>query len=90
MKLLGRANWWLPGWLDRLLPAVDIERGAVTADGATEPVGVGPEEDLVTSSTTNPSPGPAACAPTPRAPPEPAVARAVGRATWDDDGLRLD
>jgi RND superfamily putative drug exporter len=20
MKLLGRANWWLPGWLDRLLP----------------------------------------------------------------------
>lgn len=21
MALLGRANWWLPGWLDRLLPA---------------------------------------------------------------------
>jgi putative drug exporter of the RND superfamily len=21
MELLGRANWWLPGWLDRLLPA---------------------------------------------------------------------
>jgi RND superfamily putative drug exporter len=20
MTLLGRANWWLPGWLDRLLP----------------------------------------------------------------------
>jgi RND superfamily putative drug exporter len=20
MALLGRANWWLPGWLDRLLP----------------------------------------------------------------------
>ena len=20
MKLLGDANWWLPGWLDRLLP----------------------------------------------------------------------
>jgi len=20
MKLLGTANWWLPGWLDRLLP----------------------------------------------------------------------
>jgi putative drug exporter of the RND superfamily len=20
MQLLGRANWWLPGWLDRLLP----------------------------------------------------------------------
>ncbi|GAA4993946.1 MMPL family transporter [Kitasatospora paranensis] len=25
MVLLGRANWWLPGWLDRLLPHVDIE-----------------------------------------------------------------
>ncbi|HZJ07966.1 MAG TPA: MMPL family transporter [Nocardioidaceae bacterium] len=25
MKLLGDANWWLPGWLDRLLPTIDIE-----------------------------------------------------------------
>jgi RND superfamily putative drug exporter len=25
MKLMGKANWWLPGWLDRLLPAVDID-----------------------------------------------------------------
>jgi len=23
MKLLGGANWWLPGWLDRLLPELD-------------------------------------------------------------------
>jgi RND superfamily putative drug exporter len=23
MKLLGSANWWLPRWLDRLLPEVD-------------------------------------------------------------------
>ncbi|MEM7337816.1 MAG: MMPL family transporter [Actinomycetota bacterium] len=28
MKLLGDANWWLPGWLDRILPTVDIEGGA--------------------------------------------------------------
>ena len=27
MTLLGRANWWLPGWLDRLLPTVDIDGG---------------------------------------------------------------
>ena len=27
MALLGGANWWLPGWLDRLLPHVDIEGG---------------------------------------------------------------
>ena len=26
MQLLGRANWWLPGWLDRRLPRLDVER----------------------------------------------------------------
>jgi putative drug exporter of the RND superfamily len=26
MELLGRANWWLPGWLDRLLPQVAVDR----------------------------------------------------------------
>jgi RND superfamily putative drug exporter len=25
MSLLGRANWWLPAWLDRLLPGVRAE-----------------------------------------------------------------
>jgi RND superfamily putative drug exporter len=25
MELLGRANWWIPGWLDRVLPRVHIE-----------------------------------------------------------------
>ncbi|MDA3039179.1 MAG: MMPL family transporter [Actinomycetota bacterium] len=25
MKLLGDANWWLPAWLDRILPTIDIE-----------------------------------------------------------------
>jgi putative drug exporter of the RND superfamily len=25
MKLMGKANWWLPGWLDRLLPTIDID-----------------------------------------------------------------
>jgi putative drug exporter of the RND superfamily len=25
MQLLGRANWWLPGWLDRMLPRVRVE-----------------------------------------------------------------
>ncbi len=27
MKLLGDANWWLPGWLDHRLPGIDIEAG---------------------------------------------------------------
>ncbi|HLT18611.1 MAG TPA: MMPL family transporter [Thermomicrobiales bacterium] len=25
MELLGKANWWLPGWLNRILPAVHFE-----------------------------------------------------------------
>jgi RND superfamily putative drug exporter len=25
MELLGSANWWLPRWLDRILPKVDVE-----------------------------------------------------------------
>ena len=25
MELLGDANWWLPRWLDRILPNVHIE-----------------------------------------------------------------
>jgi RND superfamily putative drug exporter len=25
MELLGDRNWWLPRWLDRILPDVDVE-----------------------------------------------------------------
>jgi RND superfamily putative drug exporter len=25
MSLLGDLNWWLPAWLDRLLPHVDVD-----------------------------------------------------------------
>ncbi|HEV2256168.1 MAG TPA: MMPL family transporter [Streptosporangiaceae bacterium] len=35
MELLGKANWWLPGWLDRLLPARRAQ-----ALGANEPPAV--------------------------------------------------
>jgi RND superfamily putative drug exporter len=33
MALLGRANWWLPGWLDRLIPQLTVE-GAGQHHGA--------------------------------------------------------
>jgi RND superfamily putative drug exporter len=26
MQLMGRWNWWLPGWLDRRLPDLGFER----------------------------------------------------------------
>jgi putative drug exporter of the RND superfamily len=38
MELLGDRNWWLPRWLDRLLPRLDVEGEAVAA-GLTLPAG---------------------------------------------------
>ena len=32
MELLGDRNWWLPGWLDRLLPNIHVEGHDVTDD----------------------------------------------------------
>jgi RND superfamily putative drug exporter len=32
MSLLGRANWWLPKWLDRVLPHLDLEGRRTVAD----------------------------------------------------------
>jgi len=28
MQLLGERNWWIPDWLERILPRIDVERGA--------------------------------------------------------------
>ena len=49
MSLLGELNWWLPRWLDRLLPHIDVEAavpvtpvdlvpGPVSPDPVSEPV----------------------------------------------------
>jgi RND superfamily putative drug exporter len=35
MSLLGKANWWLPAWLDRVLPHLTVEGGA--DQGETQP-----------------------------------------------------
>lgn len=41
MSMLGSANWWLPGWLARLLPNVQIEAGAdEVTDDEPEPARV--------------------------------------------------
>ena len=42
MTLVGRANWWLPGWLDRILPQLDLEG----APKSREVVGLEPEREL--------------------------------------------
>jgi RND superfamily putative drug exporter len=44
MELLGDKNWWLPRWLDRLLPNIDVEGHAEALpdpDADDEPVLVG-------------------------------------------------
>ena len=42
MSLLGKANWWLPAWLDRILPHLDLE-----GTGTDAPVvGVEPAREL--------------------------------------------
>ena len=46
MSMLGKANWWLPAWLDRILPTLKIEPGEdevaddVDPTAQKEPVGV--------------------------------------------------
>jgi putative drug exporter of the RND superfamily len=30
MQLLGARNWWIPKWMERRLPRVDVEPGAVS------------------------------------------------------------
>ena len=41
MYLLGRSSWWLPRWLDRVLPHLDVEAGEESAPDTEEaPAGV--------------------------------------------------
>jgi RND superfamily putative drug exporter len=42
MELLGRANWWLPRWLSRVVPRVDVE-----GHEESRPTDVGEVKDLV-------------------------------------------
>jgi putative drug exporter of the RND superfamily len=39
MQLLGDRNWWMPGWLDRVIPHLDIEgsSSAASVPGSDEP-----------------------------------------------------
>jgi putative drug exporter of the RND superfamily len=32
MQLLGSRNWWIPDWLERMLPRIDVERGEAPAE----------------------------------------------------------
>jgi RND superfamily putative drug exporter len=32
LVLAGRGSWWLPGWLDRALPRIDVEGAGAQAE----------------------------------------------------------
>jgi RND superfamily putative drug exporter len=36
MELLGDANWWLPRWLDRIIPRISIEGDGHPAAATSE------------------------------------------------------
>nr|MDT0664280.1 MMPL family transporter [Micromonospora sp. DSM 115978] len=63
MALLGRANWWLPGWLDRVLPHLDVH-GEAADVARTAHAGPTPTPTPVTVTGT----GSAAVAVTPSVP----------------------
>ena len=50
MSLLGRAAWMIPGWLDRLLPDVDVEGERLTALLATGAIVPNPRTHVDTPS----------------------------------------
>ncbi|MEW1648928.1 MMPL family transporter [Streptomyces sp. NPDC091219] len=52
MYLLGRANWWLPHWLDRLLPHLDPEGPAPTVPDAEDICGRERPESAEAPATT--------------------------------------
>jgi RND superfamily putative drug exporter len=45
MHMLGRANWWVPAWLDRRLPRLHVEPAELpAADPPMQSVGAGPRQ----------------------------------------------
>ncbi len=51
MELLGRANWWIPRWLDRLVPRISVEAPPDLRPAATPTAEE--EEELVGSGPSN-------------------------------------
>ncbi|MBL1106822.1 MMPL family transporter [Streptomyces sp. 5-8] len=55
LALVGRAGWWLPKWLDRLLPNLDIEGERLATEHPAE--GTGPGGTGVPGTTEGTGPG---------------------------------
>jgi RND superfamily putative drug exporter len=46
MELLGDRNWWLPHWLDRILPNLDVEGHAEPLPEVSPADAAAPEDEL--------------------------------------------
>ena len=44
MELLGAKNWWLPRWLDRILPSINVEGPTPSHDESPSDVTVAPDD----------------------------------------------
>ena len=51
MKLMGDANWWIPAWLDRLLPTIDIDGEAGLPEPEMEAEREAAQERVLISSS---------------------------------------
>ena len=71
MQLMGRASWWMPAWLDRLLPSISVD--PVPHDD--EPADPAPSPPAEPEALPSPPPAPAPMEPTPLAPPARAAAQ---------------
>jgi RND superfamily putative drug exporter len=63
MELLGARNWWIPAWLDRIVPRLSVE-GTDRRDDAPVPAPVSPADPVpaepVPAEPVEPARGPAA------------------------------
>jgi RND superfamily putative drug exporter len=50
MELLGDRNWWLPGWLDRLLPNIHVEGHEITDGETAAPEPIVPNDPMPAGS----------------------------------------
>jgi RND superfamily putative drug exporter len=53
MHVLGRANWWVPAWLDRLLPRLHVEPAEVALASHRPPKPLRPARPPVTADVTS-------------------------------------
>jgi RND superfamily putative drug exporter len=44
MALMGKANWWVPKWLDRILPHLDLEGSSAPLPAAGETPSISDED----------------------------------------------